>query len=87
MGGVTWAARFNKVARDVPFVADTLVDVELTYVEGNGGAKFVVEWNSPTDTTYQKIPDSAFFSSQRVDGSKDLTLLASAVPASCTLES
>ena len=67
--------------------ANTLFDFDLRFVEGTGAARMFVEWSSPSDSTQRRVPDLAFWSTQRIQGVTDIVIAAASTPADSTLES
>ena len=82
--GTRWNQVYNL---STTLTANTLFDFDLTWAEFGGNAKIVSEWSSPSATTRRRVPDAAFWSTQRIHGVTDIVIAAASTPADSTLES
>ena len=68
--------------------ANVLSDFDLKFNEGTGEARMFVEWSSPSgDSIQERVPDAAFWSTQRINGVTDIVIAATSTPADSSLES
>ena len=71
---------------ETSLTANTLFDFDLKWAEIFGYAKVISEWSSSM-TSREEVPDTAFWSTQRINGVTNIVIAATSTPADSTLES